>query len=86
MVYNDKGGTMSEINPETQEVLNALPLPPVHIALVIDNEVVDIIHANDRLGAIFLSNPTIIDVSETLDSVKVGYIYNPATSQFSEPS
>ena len=77
---------MSEINPETQEVLNALPLPPVHIALIIDDEVVDIIHANDRLGSIFLSNPTIVDISDNLDNVKVGYIYNSATEQFSEPS
>lgn len=77
---------MSEINPETQEVLNALPLPPVHIALIIDNEVVDIIHANDRLGSIFLSSPTIVDISENLENVRVGYIYNSVTEQFSEPS
>ena len=77
---------MSEINKETQDVLNALPLPPVHIAMIIDNEVVDIIHANDRLGAIFLSNPIMIDISDNLDNVKVGYVYDPTTSNFTEPA
>ena len=39
-------------------------LPPVKIAFVIDGEVADVLHTDDRLGAIFLSEPVIIDVSE----------------------
>lgn len=38
-------------------------LPPVKIAFVIDGTVVDVLHTDDRLGAIFLSNPEVIDVT-----------------------
>lgn len=39
-------------------------LPPVKIAFVIDGVVADVLHTDDRLAAIFLSQPTIVDVSE----------------------
>lgn len=39
-------------------------LPPVKIAFVIDGTVVDVLHTDDRLAAIFLSDPTIVDASE----------------------
>lgn len=39
-------------------------LPPVKIAFVIDGEVVDVLHTDDRLGALFLSQPTIVDATE----------------------
>lgn len=38
-------------------------LPPVKIAFVIDGEVIDVLHTDDRLGAIFLSQPIVLDVS-----------------------
>ena len=40
------------------------PMPPVKIAFVIDGVVADILHTDDRLAAIFLSEPLIIDVTE----------------------
>jgi len=40
-----------------------MQLPPVKIAFVIDGSTVDVLHTDDRLGAIFLSQPTIVDVS-----------------------
>ena len=48
---------MTESTPE---------LPPVKIAFVIDGEVVDVLHTDDRLGALFLSQPTIVDATEWL--------------------
>jgi hypothetical protein len=39
-------------------------LPPVKIAFVIDGKVVDVLHTDERLSAIFLSEPMIIDVTE----------------------
>lgn len=39
-------------------------LPPVKIAFVIDGEVQDVLHTDERLGAIFLSQPTIVDVTD----------------------
>jgi hypothetical protein len=41
-------------------------LPPVKIAFIIDGVVTDVLHTDDRLGAIFLSEPKIVDVTEYL--------------------
>ena len=40
------------------------PTPPVKLAFIIDNTVLDVLHTDDRLAAIFLSEPLIIDVSD----------------------
>lgn len=40
------------------------PLPPVKIAFVIDGTVVDVLHTDERLAAIFLSEPTILDATQ----------------------
>jgi hypothetical protein len=67
-------------------------VPPIKIALVIDNQVVDIIHTDDRLAAILLSNPLIIDVTDNIDEdgnlvimVNPPSTYNPETKQFTNP-
>jgi hypothetical protein len=60
--------------------------PPVKIAFVIDNQVVDVLHTDDRLGAIFLSDPVTVDVSDLFYSnnmVLPGDTYNPETKTFS---
>lgn len=64
-------------------------LPPNKIAFIIDNEVVDILHVDDRLAAIFLSQPEIMDVTEEhqADSgIFVGSTYNPNTKVFTPPA
>jgi hypothetical protein len=65
------------------------PLPPVKIAFVIDNEVVDVLHTDARLGAIFLSEPLILDVSDQAEGIAiqglVGASYDPATGVFTSP-
>jgi hypothetical protein len=66
-------------------------LPPVKLAFVIDGEVVDILFTDDRLAAIFLSEPTIVDVTELIEvegkrSVLVGSNYDSKTKKFSHPS
>ena len=54
-------------------------LPPRKIALILDDTVIDILHTNDKLGAIFLSEPTIIDVTDNYDvshtHLLIGYQY-----------
>ena len=66
--------------------------PPFKIALILDNEVVDIIHTDERLAAIFLSNPTIVDVTDHTDEngnfdimVNPPSTYNPETQEFTPP-
>lgn len=65
-------------------------LPPVKIAFVIDNEVVDILHTDERLAAIFLSNPKIVDVTNMIvsdpASIQVGFIYNEESNSFMAPN
>jgi hypothetical protein len=38
-------------------------VPPNKIAFIIDGEVVDVLHTDDRLAAIFLSDPEVVDVT-----------------------
>lgn len=62
-------------------------VPPIKIAFVIDNEVLDILHTDERLAAILLSNPVIIDVTDNLyengGKVQLGSTYDPDTKEFS---
>jgi hypothetical protein len=59
-------------------------LPPVRIAFVIDGVVQDVMHTDERLAAILLSEPLIIDITDREDasSITLGYTYNSNTSQF----
>jgi len=61
------------------------------IAFVLDNEVVDILHTDDRLAAIFLSEPKAIDITDKIDtegvaSVLVGSYYDEASNTFALPN
>lgn len=70
----------------TENVPNTMP--PIKIAFVIDNEVADVLHTDERLSAIFLSNPLIIDVTEKFDSgnpVMPNSKYDPETKTFTLP-
>jgi hypothetical protein len=39
-------------------------LPPIKVAFIIDGTVVDVLHADERLGAILLSDPTVVNVTD----------------------
>jgi hypothetical protein len=60
--------------------------PPIKLAFIIDNEVADILHTDERLAAIFLSNPTIINVTEKYlddpNSVRPGMMYDPESGNY----
>jgi len=60
-------------------------LPPNKVAFIIDNQVVDIIHTDDRLAAIFLSEPLMVDVTDVEDGVFISSTYNPETGVFTAP-
>jgi len=76
---------MTNLTPEEQEQL--LIATSSKIAFIIEGKVIDILYTDARLAAIFLSQPTIVDVSvpegEAL-LVKVGWDYNDTTQTFSE--
>jgi len=54
--------------------------PPIKLAFILDGEVADILHTDERLAAIFLSNPIVLDVTEKItedpNSVRPGMGYN----------
>ena len=60
-------------------------LPPVKLAFIIDGQVADVLHTDTRLGAILLSEPTILDVSDKnliTDNIQIGSVYDPKTGLF----
>jgi len=64
-----------------------IDLPRAKVAFVIDGEVVDILHTDERLAAIFLSEPVILDVSDKfvvgeVPGVWVGDTYDDKTKTF----
>ena len=56
------------------------------IALVIDNEVVDVMYCQERLASILLSSPLVLDISERVlnEQISVGYSYNADSDTFTE--
>lgn len=70
----------------TEPTFQEVPLPPVKVAFVIDGEVVDVIHTDERLAAILLSAPIIVDVTETAPANRsiVGWNYDGTT--FTDPN
>jgi len=59
-------------------------MPPVKVAFIIDNIVADVIHTDNRLAAIFLSNPVVMDVTdhEDVNSITTNATYDPETQTF----
>ena len=70
----------------TNEVSEPVELPPIKIAFIIDNKVVELLHTDERISAILLSNPLILDVTEKISStdeyIMIGSTYNPETGSF----
>ena len=63
----------------------AVDVPPIKVAFVIDGVLVDVLHTDERLGAIFLSEPTIVNVTDTYTTLVPNSVYNPETGKFTAP-
>lgn len=59
---------------------------PMHLALVIDGVVEDIIHCDERLAYILLSEPTVVDLGDTFVKVNISDIYDDESNTFSKES
>jgi len=55
---------------------------PARIAFIIDGVVADVLNTDDRLAAIFLSQPKVVDVTESSEFITSGYTYNEALNTF----
>lgn len=55
-------------------------LPPVKIAFVIDGKVVDVIHTEERMAAILLSEPQIVEATDWVNAhpgeLLIGYNFD----------
>ena len=51
------------------------PLPPKKVAFVLDGVIQDILHTDERLASILLSEPLMVDVSDEPESVVPGTLY-----------
>jgi len=69
---------------------NTPPMPDNRIAFIIDDKVVEIIYAHDRLAAALLSDPVIVDIKDVKASdnsdVHVDYLYDSKTKTFTPPA
>ena len=45
------------------------PLPPRRVAFIMDGEVVEMMNTDDRLAALFLSEPLVIDITDRYDTM-----------------
>jgi hypothetical protein len=61
-------------------------LEPARIAFIIDGVVADVLNTDDRLAAIFLSQPKVVDVTEISESefITSGYTYNEELNTFTK--
>ena len=65
---------MSDTDNVSAEV-EKIYMPPIKVALIIDNRVEEIIFAEDRLGAILLSEPLMLEIVQeraTSEYVAIG--------------
>lgn len=60
-------------------------MPPIKLAFILDGQVVDVLHTDERLAAIFLSEPIIVNVTEGVEKALIGSLYDSATGEFSFP-
>lgn len=72
-----------EIQPENPKMPNDYPY---HIAFVIDGVVRQVFHVEEKLAAILLSNPLVVQCSSPSDGGPDNeWTYNPLDNTFSAP-
>ena len=60
---------------------------PFHVALVIDGIAAQVFHCDEKLAAILLSNPTIVQVDSPANGgPNEGWDYNSSSNTFTAPS
>jgi hypothetical protein len=57
-------------------------IPPRRIAVIIDDVIQDVLFTDERLAALFLSEPTIVDITDEAEDVNIGFRYDKETNSF----
>ena len=63
-------------------------LTPKKLAVITDNVVVDVLNTDERLAAILLSQPSVLELTEEYEEVnsRIGNVYDESTQKFMTPS
>ena len=66
------------------------PLPLIRLAFLIDDEVSEVVNTDERLAAMWLSEPKVLDITDRYDVITAqgdikGMKYNPDTDSFYIP-
>lgn len=89
MIFKKKN-KIEKINPKTDNFKEPKnyhePKRIYSIAMVLDNEVQDIIRTEERLWAMLMSNPLIIDISDLEPRPQLNWEYNEETGEFTNPN
>lgn len=84
--YDAESHTFSRegVAPETEVDQS---MNPIKVAFIIDNKVVDVVHTDERLAAIFLSGPVVVNVTREDGSqgAEYGDIYDAQSGEFTAP-
>lgn len=56
---------------------------PMHLAIVLDDIVEDIIHCDERFGILLLSSPEIIEINKD-QKVEIDWVYDKNNNKFSK--
>ena len=59
-------------------------LPPTSISFIIDGQIVETMRVHDKLAAILLSEPKIVDTTNLF--LQPGDLYNEETGKFTRPA
>ena len=71
---------------DSNQVPSVPTVPPIKIAFIIDSKVVELLNTDERISAILLSNPLIMDVTDRTNNpdeyVMLGSTYNSELDKF----
>lgn len=89
MIFKRKN-KIEKINPKTDNFKQPKdyhePKKIYSIAIVLDNEVQDIIRTEERLWAMLMSNPVIVDITDNETRPQLNWEYNEETGEFTNPN
>jgi hypothetical protein len=61
-----------------------IPVPPQHshrLLFVIDGEIVSVMNTDERMAAVFMSSPKVIQYFPEMGDAKIGYKWNSLTEK-----
>jgi hypothetical protein len=58
---------------EPKRTMEPREIPPIPLAYIMDGEVVLVMNTDEKMAALFTSNPTVIQVTRGPDSPQVGW-------------